>query len=161
MIDIQHDSPVPIYEQIAGQLRSQIASGVLGPGARLAEYRSFAQELLTNPQAVAKAYGDLEYEGVLKQCPGGRMEVTPGAAVVCRVRLQEVAKERLRQAVAQGIGAGLVEAEMTKTFEQALAAARAVPLSDLDLQRAIQKPTHERRHRDSSAIQDLSRQEGA
>ena len=161
MIDIQHDSPVPIYEQIAGQLRAQIASGVLGPGAKLPESRLFAQELVANPGAVAKAYGDLEYEGVLKKLPGGRMEVTPGAAVVCRVRIQDAAKERLRQAVAQGIGAGLVEAELIKTFEQALAAARAVPLTDQELRSAIQKPTHESRHRDSSAIQDLSRQEGA
>jgi GntR family transcriptional regulator len=160
MIDIQHDSPVPIYEQIAGQLRTQIASGVLVAGAKLADHRAFAQELVTNPQAVAKAYGDLEWEGVLKKLPGGRMEVTPGAAVVCRVRLQDMAKERLRQAVAQAVAAGLVDAEIAKAFEQALAAAHTAPLTEPELRNAIQKPTHERRHRDSSAIQDLSRQEG-
>src|SRR5947209_2950067 len=59
MFDIQHDSPVPIHEQITSQLREHIASGALKPGARLPEYRDFAQELLANPQAVARAYSDL------------------------------------------------------------------------------------------------------
>ena len=161
MIDIQHDSPVPIHEQITGQLRAQIASGVLAAGASLKEYRAFAQELLTNPQVVARAYGDLEREGVLARQPAGSMLVTPRAAVVCRLRLQELARERLRQTVAQAVASGLVDAEIVLTFEQALAAAHAVPLTNEELQKAIQKPTHESRHRDSSAIQDLSRQEGA
>src|SRR6516164_5571100 len=87
-----------------------------------------------------------------------RRVVTAGAAVVCRLRLQDAAKERLQQAVAQAVSAGLVDAEIIKTFEQALAAAHAVPLTELELRNAIKKPTHERRHRDSSAIEDLSRQ---
>ena len=161
MIDIQHDSPIPIHDQIAGQLRAQIATGVLAAGAKLPDSRVFAQELVANPWAVAKAYGDLEWEGVLAKAPGGRMVVTAGAAVVCRLRLQDAAKERLQQAVAQAVSAGLVDAEIIKTFEQALAAAHAVPLTELELRNAIKKPTHERRHRDSSAIEDLSRQEGA
>ena len=85
MIDIQHDSPVPIHEQIAGQIRAHISSGALKPGAKLAEYRACAQELLTNPQAVARAYGDLEWEGALRKGPAGVMEVTAGAAAICRV----------------------------------------------------------------------------
>ena len=49
MFDIQHDSPVPIHEQIASQIRVHVATGALKAGAILAEYRAFAQELLTNP----------------------------------------------------------------------------------------------------------------
>ncbi|MCS7046858.1 MAG: GntR family transcriptional regulator, partial [Gemmataceae bacterium] len=59
MIDIQHDSPTPIHEQIAQQLMAQIASGDLAAGAILPDYREFAQKLLTNPQVVARAYAEL------------------------------------------------------------------------------------------------------
>ena len=78
MIDIQHDSPVAIHEQIIGQIMAHVASSTLKPGMRLREYRSFAQEMLTNPQVVARAYGDLEWLGVAV----GRN----GSGVFCRGR---------------------------------------------------------------------------
>jgi len=56
MFDIQHDSPVPIHEQLTTQIRMHIASGALKPGDTLLEYRAFAQKLLTNPQVVARAW---------------------------------------------------------------------------------------------------------
>ena len=62
MFDIQHDSPVPIHEQITSQIRAHVASGALKAGTVLAEYRAFAQELLTNPQVVARAYAELDGE---------------------------------------------------------------------------------------------------
>jgi GntR family transcriptional regulator len=158
MFDIQHDSPVPIHEQLTNQIRGHIATGALVAGARLAEYRALAQELLTNPQVVARAYGDLEWEGVLKPAPAGTMEVTPAAQGICRVRLQELARQMLRQAVAQSVAAGLADAEIATTVEQHLAAARAAMLSQDDLRTAIKKPTHER-HRASQGVQDLSRQD--
>ncbi|HWY86815.1 MAG TPA: GntR family transcriptional regulator [Gemmataceae bacterium] len=158
MFDIQHDSPVPIHVQITGQIRAHVASGALKAGARLAEYRAFAQALLANPQVVARAYEDLEQEGVLAKSPGGGMEVTAGASVICRLRLQDIGRERIRQAVAQSLALGLAEAEIVSAVEQELAAARARPLSPDELLTAIKKPTHERSHRDSQGIQDLSRQ---
>ena len=160
MIDIQHDSPEPIHEQITNQIQANVASGALKPGVKLAEYRALAQELLINPQAVARAFSDLERDGVLKKISPGGMEVTAGAAAVCRVRLQETARGRIRQAVARGLAAGMVEAEILNAVEQEMAAARAQPLTADELQRAIKKPTHERSHRDSQGIQDLSRQAG-
>jgi GntR family transcriptional regulator len=164
MFDIQHDSPVPIHEQLTGQIRSHVASGALKAGARLAEYRAFAQELLANPKVVARAYADLEAEGVLRTAPSGGMEVTAGADVICRRRLCELARERLRQAVAHAVGAGLDDADIHAAVAQELAAARAQTIgasaasADATLQ-AIKKSTHERSHRDSQGIQDLSRQD--
>lgn len=155
MIDIQHDSPVPIHEQIIGQLRAHIASGALQAGAKLPEYRAYAQELLTNPQAVARAYGDLEWEGVLKKERAGGMEVTGPAAHLCRIRLQDSARQRLREAIALGLGAGMAESEVVKTVSEALAAARAQPLSADEVRNAIQKPKHESSHRASTGIQVL------
>jgi GntR family transcriptional regulator len=157
MFDIQHDSPMPIHEQLAEQIRAHIATEALPAGARLAEYRALAQELLTNPQAVSRAYGALQEEGVLHNAPGGGMEVTPGAAVTCRLRLQDAARERLRQAVTQALVAGLVEAEIVQTVERAFSAAKIQPLTAAEARHAIKKPTQEPRPRASQGIQDLSR----
>jgi GntR family transcriptional regulator len=158
MFDIQHDSPVPIHEQITSQLRAHIAFGALKAGTRLAEYRAFAQELLANPQVVARAYGDLEADGVLSKGPAGAMEVTAGAPMICRLQLQTVARQRLGIAVAQALAVGLAEAEIVKAVKQELAFAKVPPLAESAVLQAIKKPTHETSNRDSQGIQDLSRQ---
>jgi len=158
MYDIQHDSPTPIYEQLTNQIRAHVASGALVAGAKLTEYRAFAQELLTNPQVVARAYADLESEGVLVKQPGGGMLVTAGGSVICRVRLQDEARERIHAAIQAALASGLPEPEVVKAVELALTAAKARPLSPEELLHAIKKPTHESSHRTSQGIQDLSRQ---
>jgi GntR family transcriptional regulator len=160
MIDIQHDSPVPIHEQITSQLMALIASEALPAGATLADYRTFAQQLLTNPQVVAKAYADLEWEGVLRRHPSGGMEVAAGANVHCRVRLQDTARQGIRQAVRHGLACGLPEDEIRKAVEQALAAPPARPLAPADLHTAIKKSAHASSHRDSQGIQVLSPEKG-
>jgi GntR family transcriptional regulator len=160
MIDLQPDSPVPVHEQITQQVMAAVASGALKPGATLAEYRAFAQQLLTNPQAVARAYADLEWEGVLKKHPSGGMEVAPSADRICRLRLQDAARRDIRQAVRQGLAYGLPQAEIHQAVEQALAAPPAPPVSAASLQTAIKNTPHARRHRDSQNIQNLPPAEG-
>jgi GntR family transcriptional regulator len=159
MIDIQHDSPVPIHEQITSQLMAQVAAGTLKAGARLAEYRAFAQHLLTNPQVVAKAYGELEWEGVLARQAEGGMEVTANAALICRLRLQEKARNKIREAVAQGMAWGLADSEIREAVEGQLAA--PAPLTDAEVVNAIKKPTHASSHRNSQGIQVLPQQKSA
>jgi len=160
MIDIQHDSPVPIHEQITSQLMAHIATGVLKAGTRLADYRTFAQELLANPQVVARAYADLEWAGVLERHAAGGMAVVAGADVICRGRLQDAARQRIRQAVRSGAECGLALADIRQTVDQALAAPATPPLTPAQLSTSIKKPSHASSHRDSQGIQDLSRQKG-
>jgi DNA-binding transcriptional regulator YhcF (GntR family) len=160
MIDVQHDSPVPIHEQITSQLMAHIAKGVLKAGARLADHRTFAQKLLANPQVVARAYADLEWAGVLEKHPAGGMEIARGADVICRGRLQDTARQRIREAVRHGVECGLAEADICQAVDQALASPAAPPLTPEELSTSIKKPSHASSHRDSQGIQDLSRQKG-
>jgi GntR family transcriptional regulator len=159
MIDIQPDSPVPVHEQIATQIVAHVASGALKPGAALPEYRAFAQQLLTNPQGVAKAYADLEWEGVLRPSPAG-MEITSDAAVICRIQQQHTARQRIRHAVRDGLACGLAEAEVRKAVEQELAAPPAPPPAPSVLPEVAKEPVRVSGHRDSQGIQVLPRQAG-
>ena len=63
-------SGVPVYRQILDQVKLQVASGVLAPGAELPSTRSLSSELGVNPMTVSKAYALLEQEGVLERRPG-------------------------------------------------------------------------------------------
>ncbi|MCL2792839.1 MAG: GntR family transcriptional regulator [Spirochaetaceae bacterium] len=56
---------VPIYRQIIQQIEYAILSGRMRPGDRLPTIRSLSVELKTNPNTIAKAYGELEIRGIL------------------------------------------------------------------------------------------------
>jgi GntR family transcriptional regulator len=58
-------SGAPIYRQIIQQIEYAILSERLRPGDRLPTIRSLAVELKTNPNTIAKAYGELEIRGIL------------------------------------------------------------------------------------------------
>ena len=56
---------IPIYRQIINQLKYMIASGRLSAGDKLPPVRKLAEQLLVNPNTVARAYRDLEALGLL------------------------------------------------------------------------------------------------
>ncbi|MCA9230663.1 MAG: GntR family transcriptional regulator [Planctomycetales bacterium] len=58
-------SRTPIYRQLIDQARTAVARGQLRPGDRLPSVRQLSRELVVNPNTVARAYTELEREGVL------------------------------------------------------------------------------------------------
>src|SRR5450755_4172486 len=59
-------SGVPIYLQLMGQVKHAIETGALRPGEQLPGIRPLSEELVINPNTVAKAYRELEHEGVIE-----------------------------------------------------------------------------------------------
>src|SRR6187402_1717391 len=59
-------SGVPIYLQLMEQVKHAIETGALRSGEQLPGIRPVAEELVINPNTVAKAYRDLEHEGVIE-----------------------------------------------------------------------------------------------
>ena len=64
-LNLDRDTKVPIYAQIQGQLRALVAAGQLEPGAQLPTIRELASDLKVNYNTVARAYGELDREGVI------------------------------------------------------------------------------------------------
>ena len=58
---------VPIYLQIVNQVKYLVASGRLAAGEELPPIRVLAEQLLINPNTVARAYRELEHAGVLSK----------------------------------------------------------------------------------------------
>jgi GntR family transcriptional regulator len=63
-------SRVPIYRQLIDQIRQGVARGRLRAGGRLPSVRVLSRELVVNPNTVARAYTELEREGVLNTRQG-------------------------------------------------------------------------------------------
>ena len=58
---------VPIYQQIVDQIQYRIMSGQLCVGDELPTIRGLAEELRVNPNTVARAYRELENEGLVEK----------------------------------------------------------------------------------------------
>lgn len=77
----------PIYRQLAEQVREAVARGRLTPGTRLPSVRELSKTLVVNPNTIARAYTDLEREGVLNTRPGlGVFVAVPGSELTKPVR---------------------------------------------------------------------------
>lgn len=89
MIQIAAGDPRPISKQIVDGVRMKIATAELKPGVQLPSVRGLAQQLMINPNTVAKAYTELTSEGWLESRQGlGLFVATP------RQRLSDAERER-------------------------------------------------------------------
>jgi GntR family transcriptional regulator len=114
-------SGVPIYLQLMEQVKHSIETGALRPGEQLPGIRPLAEELVINPNTVAKAYRELEHEGIIEIRHGA------GAFVAANARAKKTT-DRLRAAqtlVAAAIerlrARGVTDEEIRRLFEAALA----------------------------------------
>jgi GntR family transcriptional regulator len=114
-------SGVPIYLQLMEHVKHGIETGALRPGEQLPGIRPLAEELVINPNTVAKAYRELEHEGVIELRHGA------GAFVSGQAREKKLT-DRLRAgqaivgaAVARLHARGVTDEEIRRLFEAELA----------------------------------------
>lgn len=102
-------SRIAIYRQLMDQIRQAIARGRLRQGSRLPSVRVLSRELVVNPNTIARAYTELEREGVLNTRQGlGVFVAEPQAelsAAARRERLAATLDRFLTEAVHLGFSA--------------------------------------------------------
>jgi GntR family transcriptional regulator len=90
-----------IYDQIVRQCKFAVAGGVLKEGELVPSVRELARELTINPNTVARAYRQLQDDGVLTPVRGTGLAVAAGARQRCRNEREELIRTRLEQVVAE------------------------------------------------------------
>jgi len=113
---------VPIYLQLMEQVKHAVETGALRAGEQLPGMRPLAEELVINPNTVAKAYRELEHEGVIELRHGAGAFVSATAAKGKKVS----DKVRLAQPIVSGAveklrAKGLTDEEIRRLFEAELA----------------------------------------
>ena len=83
-IHISTQDGMPIYQQIVRQVKNLIASGVLESGGELPSIRILAEQLLVNPNTVARAYRELEAKGFVEKRSTAGTFVTAGPSPLAR-----------------------------------------------------------------------------
>ena len=110
----------PLYLQLMQQIRHAAETGALADGDLLPGIRTLAEELVVSPNTVAKAYNELEHEGLLELRQGA------GAFVCIRRRTRALAgqmpaaRRRVRALIEALREDGLQDDEIRRAFEAEL-----------------------------------------
>ena len=119
-INIDPSSGLPIYLQIAQQIKTAVAMGRLQPEDPLPSVRQLAVELAVNPNTVARAYLDLEIEGVIYKRQGAGTFVSGQGVEMSKRERRRVLSELFERALVEGVNLGMDERELRETFERVL-----------------------------------------
>jgi GntR family transcriptional regulator len=115
-------SGVPIYLQLMNHVKHSIETGALRAGEQLPGIRPLAEELVINPNTVAKAYRELEHEGVIELRRGAGAFVSGGARTKALTDKFRAGQAIVAAAVERLHGQGVTEDEIRRLFEAELAA---------------------------------------
>jgi GntR family transcriptional regulator len=119
--DVDPSNGVPIYEQVVRQVVYAVASEALRAGDLVPSVRELARELTINPNTVARAYRQLQDDGVLDSVRGTGLAISPGAIERCREARVKLIQKRLQQLLVEarqsrldlGVFRGLIEVELS------------------------------------------------
>src|SRR5712671_329215 len=101
-LQLSFKSGKPVYLQIVDQIRSAAAAGAIRTGEPLPSIRPLAEELRVNRNTVAKAYAELENQGVI--------ETIAGKGCFLRINSSPYKKEVRRRLLASEIDEAVVQA---------------------------------------------------
>ena len=117
-------SGVPIYLQLMEQVKHSIETGALRPGEQLPGIRPLAEELVINPNTVAKAYRELEHEGVIELRQGAGAFVSAAARARKLTDRLRAGQSEVAAAVERLRARGVTDDEIRRMFEAELAGLR-------------------------------------
>jgi GntR family transcriptional regulator len=92
---------VPIYVQLIRQIKYLVSTGQLAADEQLPPVRKLAEQLLVNPNTVARAYRELESEGLLTIRQGAGAFVAEGGSPLARRERQRILTERIDMLLAE------------------------------------------------------------
>jgi len=108
----------PVYLQLVDQVKSAAASGAVRPGEPLPSIRPLAEELRVNRNTIAKAYSELENQGVIETVAGKGCFVRVGASPFTKAVRVELLTQEIDEAVTQAHHLRVARAEFLRLAEE-------------------------------------------
>jgi GntR family transcriptional regulator len=94
-INVSDSDGTPFYLQVANQVKFLVASGRLETGEQLPPVRKLAEQLLINPNTVARAYRELESDGIVMTRRGAGVFVAESGSPLSRKEKNRILNERI------------------------------------------------------------------
>ena len=112
-----HDG-VPIYLQIVNQVKYLLAAGRLAPGEELPAIRVLAEQLVINPNTVARAYRELEIAGVVSKRRTSGTYVSDAGSPLTRRERRKILTERIDALLAESRQLGIPTDDVVELLRQ-------------------------------------------
>jgi GntR family transcriptional regulator len=116
LIQLNTSDDRPIYAQIIDQVKFAIAAQVVRAGDMVPSVRELSKRLVVNPNTVARAYRELQGQGILESVRGTGLQVTEAAAARCGDERRTIVRQRLRGAIEEARRSDLAPAEIEAIF---------------------------------------------
>jgi len=101
LLQVNYKSGKPVYLQVVDQIKAAAAAGTLQSGESLPSIRPLAEELRVNRNTIAKAYTELESQGVIETIPGKGCFVRPNNSPLKKDVRRKLLMEELDQVIVQ------------------------------------------------------------
>jgi GntR family transcriptional regulator len=121
LIRIETTSGAPIWQQIVGQVTRQVMSGNIPSGERLPTVRELASQLRINPNTVARAYQDLERDGVVETRRGAGTFICDVRGAKAPAELKHIIEQRLSDVIVEALHLNIGLDELRSIFDERLA----------------------------------------
>lgn len=126
-VHVNSASGLPLYLQIESQLKHAVAAGALKQGDALPSVRKMASDLRINPNTVARAYQNLERDGVIRTVPGGGTYVADNVPGLLKTEKVKRLRPLAMQVAVEGTHLRLSPDEILKLVQESLAELGAKP----------------------------------
>jgi len=113
-------SGIPVYLQIVNQVKHAVASGLLPPETQLPSIREVAAGLTVNPNTVARAYQELEQEGVIVTVKGRGTFVARTGSVLIKEERERVCARLVDQLMVEALHLDLSAEDLERLFREGL-----------------------------------------
>lgn len=111
-LQIDAHNGLAVYDQIVRQVKFAVADGALTAGELIPSVRELARELAINPNTVARAYRQLQDDGVIETVRGTGLAVADGARRQCQAERTRLIRARLRLVLEEAALSGLDQQEI-------------------------------------------------
>ena len=122
LLRIDSTNGVPLYLQIAKEVKHSIAIGSLKAGEQLPSVRDIALQITVNPNTVAKAYRELELRGIVETRRGTGTFVSEKPVAVTKEERREIVGELIDRALDEAKHLQISEGEIRDLFANRVAA---------------------------------------
>ena len=117
-IRIDNASNRPVYQQIIDQIKRDIALGLLVKDDQLPTVRHLAAQLVINPNTIAKAFRQLEQEGIIVTHPGSGAFVASLNSQLSRAVRRKVLCEEMERFIVDAIHMQIDKDTLAKWFSE-------------------------------------------
>lgn len=118
-MSIDTNSAIPIFQQIADDIRRAIAAGVYQPGESIPSIRATSLKLSVNPNTVQRAYEQLERDGLVQARKGLGLFVTDKGTRHAQSKSETALTAAFTQAIRAALAAGMESQRVAEIYKTA------------------------------------------